>query len=778
MSNCSNPTPLLLLTSLFAVVQVAAAAPLPPASTPLSWSIEQRAEEPRSATGGFSIDPAQRETARLFFQTVFMSSEAVPAGWTGNVASCTPGTLSSDYQEATIRRVNWFRAMAGVPATVVLDTTFSTKAQQAALMMSAQGQLSHEPPTNWACYTSEGAEAAGNSNLSLGNAGPDAVYSQVRDQGGSNYPVGHRRWILYPQTERMGAGSIPGGNGAWAANALWVFDDKTWEPRPSVRDTFVAWPPPGYAPYQTVYPRWSFSLKDADFSSATVSMTKGGQSIGVTQEPLDDRFGENTLVWLPSPYQDGDTWSRPASDETYQVTISNVQVDGASQDYSYQVTVFDPEVKGADYQQQTIRGPDTMQTGETADFDFTTLAVADSYQWRQATSTPYLTVADAESGLGDLVAETSAGYSVISTARAAAGNASFHLVHPEAVDRQTLTFDLGFLPDTNPAVVFSSWFGWTSENQIASVEISEDQGNSWTPIWQDANAYGPSSSPFSTETVSLNDYAGRAVWLRFSYAYIGGVYYSSSDGSSGWFIDDIVLQGTNALSFGTVEPTDTASSFRFSPTAAGSILLQVQPLVFGGFAGEWSPFKAVSVTSGGAIPADYENQVFTLFIGYFGRPPAPAGAEYFGGVMDDSNGNWAIIADDFWNSSESQELYSPELSTRDKINLIYNNLFSRDAESDGLDYWEGLINSGVVSLPEMAYTIAYNASADDLAILDAKRTTADRWTTSLDTAEEVAAFETDAGKQAARDFLYSVASATPASQTAVDQAIADMVAAQ
>ena len=31
------------------------------------------------------------------------------------------------------------------------------------LMMAAEGNLSHFPPTDWACYTEEGAEATGNS---------------------------------------------------------------------------------------------------------------------------------------------------------------------------------------------------------------------------------------------------------------------------------------------------------------------------------------------------------------------------------------------------------------------------------------------------------------------------------------------------------------------------------------------------------------------------------------------------------------------------------------
>lgn len=65
--------------------------------------------------------------------------------------------------------------MAGVPATVVLSGEFTAKAQKAALMMSVNRQLSHSPDSTWICYSAEGAEAAGKSNLYLGVYGPSAI---------------------------------------------------------------------------------------------------------------------------------------------------------------------------------------------------------------------------------------------------------------------------------------------------------------------------------------------------------------------------------------------------------------------------------------------------------------------------------------------------------------------------------------------------------------------------------------------------------------------------
>jgi hypothetical protein len=102
----------------------------------------------------------------------------------------------------------------------------------------------------------------------------------------------------------------------------------------------VAWPPPGYVPYQVVFPRWSFAYADADFSGATVAMSSNGQGIPVTVQPLVTGygFGENTLVWEP----DLSFGAPPPSDTIYDVTVSGVKVDGVPHDFTYQVILFDP----------------------------------------------------------------------------------------------------------------------------------------------------------------------------------------------------------------------------------------------------------------------------------------------------------------------------------------------------------------------------------------------------------------------------------------------------
>jgi hypothetical protein len=198
--------------------------------------------------------------------------------------------------------------------------------------------LAHSPPGSWTCWTSAGSSASSNSNLAYGNAGPTAVNAYIKDYGALNYPVGHRRWILYPLRNTFGTGSV--GETISKANALYVFTSTV--SRPATPDK-VAWPPEGYVPYQVAFPRWSLSLNtnsSVNFGSADVAMTENGSPVSLTVvSRTNNGYGDNTIVWEPS----GLSFSSGDPDRTFTVTVSNIMVSGSPQSRVYDVVVFDPD---------------------------------------------------------------------------------------------------------------------------------------------------------------------------------------------------------------------------------------------------------------------------------------------------------------------------------------------------------------------------------------------------------------------------------------------------
>ncbi|MBM3335948.1 hypothetical protein FJY63_14920, partial [Candidatus Sumerlaeota bacterium] len=118
--------------------------------------------------------------------------------------------------------------------------------------------------------------------------------------------------------------------------ALWVIGG--FGTRPTTPE-WVAWPPQGYVPYQLVYPRWSFARDGGDFANATITMTHKGNPVSLTKLPVDDGYGDNTVVWEPS----GIPTTAPSDDLTYAVRVSNVIVSGSPRQYTYNVIIIDPD---------------------------------------------------------------------------------------------------------------------------------------------------------------------------------------------------------------------------------------------------------------------------------------------------------------------------------------------------------------------------------------------------------------------------------------------------
>jgi uncharacterized protein YkwD len=275
------------------------------------------------------LDTSNRRAVRTAYRKRLLPGYDVGPGWTGSVRGCRVGTTSQRAQQATLRAVNFMRDLGGL-APVRMSAARSRQALQAALMMQANGALSHAPPRDWRCWTRAGAEAAGRSNLFLwggGDAVPVATWiaGYMTDPGEGNTAAGHRRWIMYPGLQTIGSGSTT------LANALHVIGDFADRPAPQ----WVGWPAKGWFPHELEPDgRWSLSGTDpeTDFHGADVRVLDGsGARVPVRMEAVQDGYGSNTLVW-----QVGRTL-RPGS---YTVRVSGIRVAGRTATHSYVVRLF------------------------------------------------------------------------------------------------------------------------------------------------------------------------------------------------------------------------------------------------------------------------------------------------------------------------------------------------------------------------------------------------------------------------------------------------------
>ena len=249
-----------------------------------------------------------------------------------DASKCIPGVLSDLGNSAVLTQLNYVRRLAGIYDSCVISPEFAPACQQAALMMEANHRLDHAPSSNWACYKREGAEAAGNSNLSLGHGFNHALMGQVNDDGSNNWACGHRRWILNPYNSTFGLGSTV------YAMCLKVFYTENSSREKYVHSfsdsQFVAWPSADYFPLEMTPNRWSFSLDGADFKNAKVSVTCNGIQLSVRMEQEAHGYALGTLVWTLGSF--------PVKDKAYVVKISNVlNMDNVNKTYTYKVVFLE-----------------------------------------------------------------------------------------------------------------------------------------------------------------------------------------------------------------------------------------------------------------------------------------------------------------------------------------------------------------------------------------------------------------------------------------------------
>ena len=564
--------------------------------TCVAWSPGTSAPD---AVDGFSVDRQNRLDVLAFYQTVYQRSEGYPQSlaWTGNVTAGLPGTTAQAFKNDVLRRINFYRAMTGLPADITLEATKSAKDQEAALMFSANDDLSHEPPTDWVWYTANASEAAGNSNIALGTYGPGSVDAYIRDDGSNNLPVGHRRWLLYPRAREMGTGDVPASGSFAAANAIWVIGNF----KASAPPAFVAWPNAGYVPQGLVPARWSLSYPGAGFGNATVTVTRNGTPLTVNiVSRTDNGYGDNTIVWEPSALV-----TTGAADVNYAVTVAGISGAGVPASLSYSVTSFAPYVLGANV---TIAGTEAPPaTGQA--YSFNSIPQADAYQLRVSTGSGAAWLEGAENSPAPLIADnTAASYALRQSSVKRTGSLAFQLTFPLFADGdQGFEITRDIVPSASSQLIFYDLFRFVTTASRLSAEVSEDAGSSWTEVWgRNGNGSGSSTgwdTSFQARSVSLAAFTGRPVRVRFVFR-SGNSAFLGTSANTGVFVDDMSVTNSTELVNTTVTPlTAQATSFVLDENTAGGALatgstyyLRIRPNVGTKWFGD-GPLKIVTAVA-------------------------------------------------------------------------------------------------------------------------------------------------------------------------------------
>ncbi|WP_295129189.1 dockerin type I domain-containing protein [Ruminococcus sp.] len=196
------------------------------------------------SASAYELERHTQSEIKDMYEKLYFDTHSVPE-FTQNYSTEYPanaGKLSEDTLEEGLNSINFCRYLAGLPYDVELDEEYNTAAQNASLIiyMNADKALTHKPeqPENMGddLYASA-YKASGECNIGKGylNTQASVVQGYMSDTDTSNLPMlGHRRWILNPDMQKTGIGSV--GNGT----AMYV-RDKSREDK--FTGDYLCWPP-------------------------------------------------------------------------------------------------------------------------------------------------------------------------------------------------------------------------------------------------------------------------------------------------------------------------------------------------------------------------------------------------------------------------------------------------------------------------------------------------------------------------------------------------------
>ena len=573
------------------------------------------------ASHGLSVNNHNRNDVIAFWHENYLSSEGYEKRikWTGNYNG-KAGSTSKDFIKDVERRINYFRAMAGVPANVEVNTPStvvinssdpfkpspSTKksdaAQQAALMLilnynpsnGSAPAFTHNPSRSLKAWSSAAWNANANGNLGFGIYGPGAITEYMAEELSTgtatsswNSSVGHRRWILYPNATHFATGDTPGRSASTPpTNVLYVSHSDN-ELASGQTSNFVAYPTPGYFPAPINSRFWSFSLAGADFSSAKIRMTDtSGKAVPVSMVKSGTGYGDPAIIWK---VEESASSSHVSSDKTFRVTVSGVRGVGNPSSFSYSVTLINPDRLTSPH---SITGPSSANSKAATAYFFTPPAEAEALRintfrqrrasWKeQATKSSRKTIIDNTSPSYPLLAKMKSkrGFGKLS------GSKAFNLTFPTSYDLiergvpvQSFEIARDILPKKRAKLKFLYRRGYMTTGSTLILEISKDGGVTWKTLGKPIT--GKSNTNFDT-SISSASYrlkkSSKPVRIRFRY-FVKGIqpiftHEAMPKDPTGIFIDKITTKNCNWL-----EPAKTTAlspkvaKFQLSTSTAGASL--------------------------------------------------------------------------------------------------------------------------------------------------------------------------------------------------------------
>lgn len=265
-----------------------------------------------------------------------------------------------------------------------------------------------------------------------------------------------------------------------------------------------------------------------------------------------------------------------ATNGAYRVVFSSPGMTSVTHD----VTVAPSQSRKVDlvlpYTAPEIQPPASFTVGRTNSVTFSLQEGADAYSVRWSSLINGPLDEDLNAGAANWTLNAAAQTYAFLQSSVDMGGEAFQFCHPN-FNNTTAEFSSPLYVSSGAALQFDSRLRYATPAQTARVQISSDDGANWCDVYTQAGSDSSGESSFSRRSVSLSNYTGMEVRLRFIYDFPSGSAYTGTGSSTGWFVDNILVTQVHIVGSPTELPATTAGQADLLPPHSGSYLVQILP---------------------------------------------------------------------------------------------------------------------------------------------------------------------------------------------------------
>ena len=160
-----------------------------------------------------------------------------------------------------------------------------------------------------------------------------------------------------------------------------------------------------------------------------------------------------------------------------------------------------------------------------------------------------------------------------------------------------------------------------------------------------------------------------------------------------------------------------------------------------------------------------------LYVAYFNRPADPVSLAVYEAMLPSdtvaTQAELLVVAETYFSPSAEYTTNFEGKSNTQIVDQLYQNIFGRSAEADGLISWATKLTDGSITVAELALQLSFSAQGTDATVVNARIDAAVAFTNGLDTAEEITGYSGNAAAAEGRTYLAQISGALPTTDEAI-----------